>query len=100
MILYYILSSQAVFLCFVKLYLLVAMSFSLNFSEDVHPVVVAQGAGHLVVVHGEVILLDAPELGQTSGIHYLEHAGVVALPRDVVGVTLAGVVKQLLEEVP
>lgn len=47
----------------VKLYLLVAMSFSLNFSEDVHPVVVAQGTGHLIIVHGEVILLDPPELG-------------------------------------
>lgn len=44
--------------------LLVAVSLALHFPQDVDAVVIAEGPRHLVVVHGQVILLDAPQLGK------------------------------------
>ncbi len=46
--------------------LLVAVPLSLDLPEDVDPVVVAQGAGHLVIVHGQVVLLDTPQPKQQT----------------------------------
>ena len=83
-----------------KFHLLVAVPLSLDLSEYVDPVVVSEGPGHLVVVHGEVVLLDAPQLGQPRRVHDLEHAGLLVLPRDVGGVATGGVVEQLLQKVP
>lgn len=37
------------------------MSLSLNLPEDVDSVVISQSTAHLVVVHGKVVLLNAPE---------------------------------------
>jgi len=79
---------------------LVAVAFSLDLAEDVDAVVVAQGPGHLVVVHRRMILLDAPEPGQSRRIRDLEHARFAVLPGDVVRVALTGVVEQLLQKVP
>jgi hypothetical protein len=47
-----------------------------------------------------MVLLDAPQFGEPCWIHNLEHSGIVVLPCYVVGVTLSGVIQQLLEEVP
>ena len=80
--------------------LLVAVAFALDLAEDVDAVVVAQGARHLVVVHRRVVLLDAPETGQTGRIGDLEDARFAVLPGDVVRVALAGIVEQLLQKVP
>ena len=82
------------------LHLLVAVALSLDLPEYVDPVVVPQRPRHLVVVHGEVVLLDAPQLGQARRVDDLEHAGVLVLPRDVGGVAPGGVVEQLLQKVP
>ena len=76
------------------------MPLSLHLPQYIDPIVVSEGPRHLVVVHGEVVLLDAPQLGQTRGVHYLEDPGVLVLPLDVSGVPLVGVVQQLLQEVP
>ena len=43
--------------------LLVAVSLPLDLAEDVDAVVVAQRPGHLIVVHGQVVLLDTPQPG-------------------------------------
>ena len=83
-----------------KFDLLVAVPLSLDLSEYVDPVVVPQRPRHLVVVHGEVVLLDAPQLGQPRRVDDLEHPGLLFLPRDVGGVAARGVVEQLLQEVP
>ena len=37
------------------------MALPLDLAQDVDPVVVAQGPGHLVVVHRQVVLLDPPQ---------------------------------------
>lgn len=76
------------------------MSFSLDLPQDVHSVVIPQGTRHLVVVHGQMILLDAPQLSQTRGVHNLEHPSLAVLPRYVTRVPLGGIVQQLLQEVP
>ena len=94
------------------------MALALHLSQDVDSVVVPGGGGrvtccpdtgltvspqgpaHLVVVHAEVVLLDAPQARQAGGVDYLEDARLLVLPLDVGGVALAGVVEQLLEEVP
>jgi hypothetical protein len=47
-----------------------------------------------------MILLDAPQFGKPRWIYNFEHPGVMVLPCYVVGVTLSGVIQQLLEEVP
>ena len=76
------------------------MAFSLYFAEDVDPVVIAEGPGHLVVVHGRMVLLDAPEASQSGRIGDFEDARFAVLPGDVVRVALARVVEQLLQEIP
>ena len=76
------------------------MPLSLDFSENVDAVVVSKRSGHLVVVHGQMILLDSPQLGQPCGIDNLEDPRLLVLPGDVAGVPLLGVVEQLLQKVP
>lgn len=76
------------------------MSLALHLSQDIHAVVVAQSARHLVVVHGQMVLLDAPELGQAGGIDDLEDTRVAAFPGYQIAVLLVAIVQQLLQEVP
>lgn len=76
------------------------MSFALDFSKYIHTVIVTQGSAHLVVIHRQMILLNAPQPRQPRWIDDLEHAGFPTLPRDVVRVPLIGIIQQLLEEVP
>lgn len=83
-----------------KVYLLVTVPLALDLPQNVDSVVVPQRARHLVVVHGKMVLLDAPQLGQSRRIDNFEHARIPILPRNVTGVPLGGVVQQLLEEVP
>jgi len=47
-----------------------------------------------------VILLYAPQLGQTRRVDDLEHAHFLIFPRYETGETLMGVVEQLLQEIP
>ena len=76
------------------------MTLSLDFAEDVDPVIIAEGPGHLVVVHGRMVLLDAPESSQSGRIRDFKHARLAVLPGDVVRVALTGIVQQLLQEIP
>lgn len=76
------------------------MSLALHLAQNVHSIIVSQGPWHLVVVHGQMVLLDAPKFGQPWWVDNFEHSGVAILPRDVVRVALHGIVEQLLEEVP
>lgn len=80
--------------------LLVTVTLSLDLSEYVDAVVVAQSTAHLVVVHRQMILLDAPEPRQARGVDDFEDTRFPALPRYVVCVPLRRVVEQLLQEVP
>ena len=80
--------------------LLVAMTFTLNFSENIDSIIISQSSAHLVIVHAQMVLLNAPESGQTSRINNLEHACLLVLPLDVGSVSLSGVVQELLQEVP
>ena len=80
--------------------LLVAMTFTLNFSENIDSIIISQSSAHLVIVHAQMVLLNAPEPGQTSRINNLEHACLIVLPLDVGSVPLSGVVQELLQEVP
>ena len=80
--------------------LLVAMTFTLNFSENIDSIIISQSSAHLVIVHAQMVLLNAPEPGQTSRINNLEHACLLVLPLDVGSVPLSGVVQELLQEVP
>ena len=47
-----------------------------------------------------MILLNAPESGQTGRVYNLEHPGLLVLPLDVGGVPLTRVIQELLQEVP
>lgn len=76
------------------------MALPLDLAQDVDPVVVAQGPGHLVVVHRQVVLLDPPQPGQPGWVDNLEDARLLVLPLDVAGVPLRPVVQQLLQKVP
>ena len=76
------------------------MTFSLNLAKNVDSVIISERAGHLVVVHRQVVLLNAPKLGQTGRVDNLEDSGLLVLPGDVAGVPLALVVEQLLQKVP
>lgn len=76
------------------------MTFTLDFSQNVDAIVVTKSAAHLVVIHGQVIFLNAPESGETGWIDDLEDTGFPAFPRDIVCVSLRRVVEQLLQEVP
>jgi len=62
---------------------LVAVSFTLYLPQDINTVVVSEGAGHLVIVHAEVVLLDAPEPRQSWWVHDLEHACLSVLPGNI-----------------
>jgi len=76
--------------------LLVTVSFALHLPEDVYPVIVTQGSGHFVVVHGQVVLLYAPQFGQTRGVDNLEHSHFLVFPCYEAGETLLAIVQQLL----
>ena len=76
--------------------LLVAMTFTLNFSQNVDSIIISESSTHLVVVHAQMVLLNAPEPGKSGRVDDLEHAGLLVLPLDVGGVPLAGVVQKLL----
>lgn len=76
------------------------MPLALHLAQNVDAIVVAQCARHLVVVHRQMVLLDAPQLRQAGGVDDLEDARVAALPRNEVGVALLAIVQQLLQEVP
>lgn len=80
--------------------LLVTVPLALNFSQYVYAVVVPQSTRHLIVVHRQVVLLNAPELGEASWVDNFEDTGVAALPCDIVAVALLVVVQKLLKEVP
>jgi hypothetical protein len=62
---------------------------SLDFAKDIDSVVISESARHLVVVHGEVVFLNAPEFGQSGRVNDLEHTRLLVLPGDVAGVALA-----------
>jgi len=74
--------------------------FALNFSQDINTIIIPQSPGHFVIVHTEVVLLDAPQTGEPSWVDDFEDAGLSVAPRDKPGVLLVLVVEQLLEEVP
>jgi len=76
------------------------MPFSLNFAKDIDPVVITESSRHLIIVHGKVIFLDAPQFCQSCWVYDLKHSSVMVLPCYIVGVTLGRVIQQLLEEVP
>ena len=76
------------------------MALALHLPQYIDAIIVAESAAHLVVVHRQMVLLDAPESGEARGIDDLEYAGLSALPRYVVGVALRRVVQQLLQKVP
>ena len=72
------------------------MTFALNFSQNVDSIIISESSTHLVVVHAQMVLLNAPEPGKSGRIDDLEHTGLLVLPLDVGGVPLAGVVQKLL----
>lgn len=82
------------------LILLVTVSLALNFSQDVHSVVISQCTRHFVVIHRQMVLLNAPELCEASWVHDFKDAGVAALPGNIVAISLLVVVQKLLKEVP
>ena len=61
-------------------------------------VVVPQRPGHLVKVHGGVILLDAPQIGQAGRVDDLEHAPLPVRPGDKVDEPV--VVQEMAQEIP
>ena len=81
-------------------YLLVTMSFSLDFSKNIHSVVVSQGSTHLVIVHAKMVFLNAPQSSQTSWINNFKHPSLLIFPLDVGCVSLTRVVEKLLEKIP
>ena len=76
------------------------MSLSLHLPQNVDSVVISESATHLVIIHAQVVFLNAPEPGQARRVDNLEDSGLLVLPLDVGGVPLPRVVKQLLQEVP
>ena len=76
------------------------MALSLHFTQDIDAVIVAQSSRHLVVIHGRVVLLNAPKTGQPGGVGNFENARFSVLPGDVVRIALRRIVEQLLEEIP
>lgn len=75
---------------------LIAMPFALHLAQNIDAIIITQGTRHFVIVHRQMILLDAPQLGQAGGIDNLKDAGVSALPGDEIAVLLVAIVKQLL----
>jgi len=47
-----------------------------------------------------MILLDAPQLGQTGGIDNLKDARITAFPGYQIAVLLIAIIQQLLQKVP
>lgn len=80
--------------------LLVTMSLALDLSENVDSIIVTERSAHFVVIHREMVLLNAPESGETRRIHNFEDTGFSALPCNIVRVSLRRVVEQLLQKVP
>lgn len=70
------------------MYLLIAMAFSLDLAQNVDAIIVAKSSRHFVIVHGQVIFLDAPQFGQTSGINDFENTGFPTFPGYEIAVTL------------
>ena len=83
-----------------KKYLLIAMPLSLHFPQNVDSVIISQSTRHLVVIHWQVIFLNAPKFGQSGRINNLEHTRILILPSNVRSISLLRVVEQLLQEVP
>lgn len=69
------------------------MSLALNLPQDVHAVIISQSTRHLVVVHRQVVLLDAPKFRQTRWVDDLEDSCVTALPCDIIAVALLVIVQ-------
>ena len=76
------------------------MALSLYFAQNVDSVIVSECARHLVIVHRQVILLNAPKFGQAGRIDDLEHTRLFVFPSDVRSVALRRIVQELLQEVP
>ena len=79
---------------------LVAVALSLHLPQDVDSVVISQCSTHLIIVHAQMIFLNAPEPGQPGRVNDFEDSRLLVLPLYVGGVSLPGVVQQLLQEVP
>ena len=92
--------SKLIGTCSRKIRLLVTVALALHFSEDVDAVVVTKGSRHFVVVHRRMVFLNAPKASQSGRIGDFEDARFAILPGDVVRITLARIVEQLLQEVP
>ena len=76
------------------------MPLSLDLPQNVDSVIISESSAHLVIIHAQMILLNAPEPGQAGRVDDLEDAGLLVLPLDIRGVPLTWVVQQLLQEVP
>lgn len=53
-------------------------------------VVISHGSAQLLVVHVDVILLAAPQLGHAVAVHEAERALVIVLPADQTGIVHGG----------
>ena len=76
------------------------MTLSLDLPQNVDSVVISQCSGHFVVVHGQVVLLNAPQFGQAGRIDNLKHPRVLVLPGNVGLISLLSIIQKLLQEVP
>lgn len=81
-------------------YVLVTVAFSLHLPQDIDPIIVPQRPRHLVVVHRQVVLLDAPQFREPGRVDDLKNARLPVLPRDIIRVPLRRVVQELLQEIP
>ena len=68
------------------------MSLALDFSQNVDSVIISERARHLIVVHRQVIFLNAPEFGQPRGVDDFKHTRVFVFPSDIRSISLLGVV--------
>ncbi len=71
----------------------------LRLPHDPLPVVLSDGPGELVIVHGRTVLPKAPESGHTHAVLNLEHAPTLVQPPDARTVLLRRG-QELLEELP
>ena len=69
------------------------MPFALNFSQDINTVIISESAGHFVIVHTEVVLLDAPKTSEPGWVDDFKDSGLSVSPRDKPGVLLLLVVE-------
>ena len=72
---------------------------SFGLLHDALLVVLPQGPGQLVVVHGRPVLALAPEGGHPVGVHDLEDAPLSVEPVDAARVHV-GLVQEFLDELP